>query len=105
MLKGRIGAIRSLRFSGDGRHLAMVEPADFVHVFETGRDYGRCQEIDLFGEVRPKLLVSLSIPTVSYLSSKIDKTERDLGAVSGNRPLWEGKVVTACLESSDLISF
>ncbi|GAQ83831.1 hypothetical protein KFL_001640060 [Klebsormidium nitens] len=51
VLKGRIGAIRSLRFSGDGRHLAMVEPADFVHVFETGRDYGRCQEIDLFGEI------------------------------------------------------
>lgn len=52
ILKGRIGAIRSLRFSGDGRHLVMAEPADFVHVFETGKDYSRSQEIDLFGEVR-----------------------------------------------------
>jgi hypothetical protein len=56
VLKGRIGAVRSLRFSGDGRHLAMAEPADFVHVFETGKDYGRSQEIDLFGEVRTSVV-------------------------------------------------
>jgi hypothetical protein len=56
VLKGRIGAVRSLRFSGDGRHLAMAEPADFVHVFETGKDYGRSQEIDLFGEVKTSVV-------------------------------------------------
>lgn len=31
-LKGNMGAIRSLRYSPDGRYLAMAEPADFVQV-------------------------------------------------------------------------
>ena len=34
VLKGRMGAIRSLRFTNDGAFLAMSEPADFVHVSE-----------------------------------------------------------------------
>ncbi|CAK9233319.1 unnamed protein product [Sphagnum jensenii] len=51
VLKGHIGAIRSLRFTSDGRFMAMAEPADFVHVFDTKQDYTKCQEIDLFGEV------------------------------------------------------
>ncbi|CAM6037453.1 unnamed protein product [Sphagnum compactum] len=51
VLKGRIGAIRSLRFTSDGRFMAMAEPADFVHVFDTKQDFTKCQEIDLFGEV------------------------------------------------------
>ncbi|GJP79072.1 hypothetical protein CLOP_g9317 [Closterium sp. NIES-67] len=50
-LKGRMGAIRSVRFSSDGRFLAMAEPADFVHVFDVRGGYARCQEIDLFGEI------------------------------------------------------
>lgn len=29
-----MGAIRSLRFSPDGRFLAMAEPADFVHIYD-----------------------------------------------------------------------
>ena len=33
-LVGNMGAIRSLRFSPNGRFLAMAEPADFVHVFD-----------------------------------------------------------------------
>ncbi|CAK9878240.1 unnamed protein product [Sphagnum jensenii] len=51
VLKGRIGAIRSIRFTADGRFMAMAEPADFVHVFDTKQDFAKCQEIDLFGEV------------------------------------------------------
>ncbi|XVE95335.1 hypothetical protein REPUB_Repub02eG0088100 [Reevesia pubescens] len=51
ILKGRMGAIRALKFSSDGRFLAMAEPADFVHVFDTKSGYVNCQEIDLFGEI------------------------------------------------------
>ena len=41
VLRGRMGAIRSLRFSNDGRFLAMAEPADFVHIFDTSTDFSR----------------------------------------------------------------
>eukprot|EP01018_Ginkgo_biloba_P007573 Gb_24277 [translate_table: standard] len=51
VLKGRIGAVRSLRFSTDGRFLAMAEPADFLHVFDVRQNFDQCQEIDLFGEI------------------------------------------------------
>ncbi|CAI5501439.1 unnamed protein product [Closterium sp. Naga37s-1] len=50
-LKGRMGAIRSVRFSSDGRFLAVAEPADFVHVYDVKGGYERSQEIDLFGEI------------------------------------------------------
>lgn len=51
VLKGKIGAIRSITFSTDGRFMAMAEPADFVHVYDAKADYWRAQEIDLFGEI------------------------------------------------------
>ncbi|XP_047979954.1 uncharacterized WD repeat-containing protein C2A9.03-like isoform X2 [Salvia hispanica] len=51
VLKGRMGAIRAIRFTSDGRFMAMAEPADFVHVFDTKSDYAAGQEIDLFGEI------------------------------------------------------
>ena len=51
VLEGRIGAIRGLRFSPDGRFLAASEPADFVHVYDSLTGYSRAQEIDLFGEI------------------------------------------------------
>ncbi|CAI9291643.1 unnamed protein product [Lactuca saligna] len=51
VFKGRMGAIRGIRFSGDGRFMAMAEPADFVHVFDTESGYGSGQEIDVFGEI------------------------------------------------------
>ncbi len=38
-LKGYIGAIHSLCFTFEGCFLAMAEPADFVHVFDTKQDY------------------------------------------------------------------
>jgi WD40 repeat protein len=50
-LKGRIGAIRGLKFSSDGRFLAASEAADFVHVYDAGSGYAAAQEIDIFGEV------------------------------------------------------
>ncbi|XP_058207678.1 uncharacterized protein LOC131320820 isoform X1 [Rhododendron vialii] len=50
-LKGNLGAIRSIRYSSDGRFLAMAEPADFVHVFDAKSGYEKEQEIDFFGEI------------------------------------------------------
>ena len=50
VLQGKLGAIRSLRFSADGTALAALEPADFVHIYDCGADYRREQLIDLFGE-------------------------------------------------------
>ncbi|CAN6306438.1 unnamed protein product [Urochloa humidicola] len=56
VLPGRIGAVRGLRFSPDGRFLAAAEAADFVHVYDVaavtaGGGVGAEQEVDLFGEV------------------------------------------------------
>ncbi|XP_044511855.1 uncharacterized WD repeat-containing protein C2A9.03-like isoform X2 [Mangifera indica] len=51
VLKGNMGAIRALKFTSDGRFLAMAEPADFVHIVDAGSGYAKCQEIDLFGEI------------------------------------------------------
>ncbi|KAL6657562.1 hypothetical protein ACP70R_005342 [Stipagrostis hirtigluma subsp. patula] len=51
VLKGRISAIRSLKFSSDGRFLGMAEAADFVHVYDAQADYSCAQEIDIFGEI------------------------------------------------------
>ena len=50
VLRGRMGAIRSLRFSGDGRFLAAAEPADFVHVYDTKSGFEVRQTLDHFGE-------------------------------------------------------
>mmetsp|Transcript_15791 Transcript_15791/g.37365 ORF Transcript_15791/g.37365 Transcript_15791/m.37365 type:complete len:429 (+) Transcript_15791:79-1365(+) len=51
VLGGRIGAIRSIRFTGDGRYMAIAEPADFVHVYDCDQMFQRRQELDMFGEI------------------------------------------------------
>uniref|UniRef100_A0A0D3F9U2 Uncharacterized protein n=1 Tax=Oryza barthii TaxID=65489 RepID=A0A0D3F9U2_9ORYZ len=51
VLRGNLGAIRSIRFTSDGQFMSMAEPADFVHVFDVGSDYTRRQELDFFGEI------------------------------------------------------
>ena len=51
VLGGNIGAIRSIRYTSDGKFLAMAEPADFIHIFDVGSGYGRKQELDFFGEI------------------------------------------------------
>jgi hypothetical protein len=53
LLRARIGAVRSLRFSPDGALLAAAEPADYVAVHAAGAagDWGVAQAVDLFGEV------------------------------------------------------
>ncbi|KAG5555627.1 hypothetical protein RHGRI_006318 [Rhododendron griersonianum] len=50
-LRGNLGAIQSIRYSSDGRFMAMAELADFVHVFDAKSGYEKEQEIDFFGEI------------------------------------------------------
>ncbi|KAG8072175.1 hypothetical protein GUJ93_ZPchr0006g41815 [Zizania palustris] len=51
VLRGNLGAIRSICFTSDGQFMSMAEPADFVHVFDVGSDYNKRQELDFFGEI------------------------------------------------------
>ncbi|CAI8595770.1 unnamed protein product [Vicia faba] len=51
VLKGNLGAIRSIRYTFDGRYMAIAEPADFVHLYEVKSGYENEQEIDFFGEI------------------------------------------------------
>lgn len=51
VLKGNLGATRSIRFSSDGNFMVAAEPADFVHVYSTKANYEKRQEIDFFGEI------------------------------------------------------
>ncbi|CAO2822410.1 unnamed protein product [Amaranthus hypochondriacus] len=51
VLKGNLGATRSIRFSSDGKFMVAAEPADFVHVYSTQENYEKRQEIDFFGEI------------------------------------------------------
>ncbi|KAG8369221.1 hypothetical protein BUALT_Bualt15G0128900 [Buddleja alternifolia] len=71
VLKGRMGAIRTIRFTSDGRFMAMAEPADFVHVFDTKSDYSTGQEIDLFGEIAG---ISFSPDTEALFVGVADRT-------------------------------
>ncbi|XP_074262997.1 putative WD repeat-containing protein C2A9.03 isoform X2 [Silene latifolia] len=71
VLKGRMGAIRALKFTSDGRFLAMAEPADFIHIFDTQSGYEKEQEIDLFGEIAG---ISFSPDTEALFVGVADRT-------------------------------
>lgn len=75
ILKGNIGAVRSLRFSADGQFLVVAEPADFVHIYSTKESFGRRQEIDFFGEISG---VSLSPDDESLYIGIWDRTYASL---------------------------
>ncbi|GFP94785.1 uncharacterized WD repeat-containing protein c2a9.03 [Phtheirospermum japonicum] len=70
-LKGKLGAIRSIRYTSDGKFMAMAEPADFVHVFDVESGYEKEQEIDFFGEVSG---ISFSPDTESLFIGVWDRT-------------------------------
>ncbi|KAL0328612.1 UNVERIFIED_CONTAM: putative WD repeat-containing protein C2A9.03 [Sesamum calycinum] len=70
-LKGNLGAIRSIRYTSDGKFMAMAEPADFVHVFDVESGYKREQEIDFFGEISG---MSFSPDTESLFIGVWDRT-------------------------------
>ncbi|CAN8234029.1 unnamed protein product [Cochlearia groenlandica] len=82
VLKGNMGSIRGLKFTCDGRFLAMAEPADFVHVFDTEADYSKCQEIDLFGEIAG---ISFSPDTETLFVGVADRTYGSLLEYKRNR--------------------
>ncbi|PNX96563.1 putative WD-repeat-like protein, partial [Trifolium pratense] len=71
VLKGNLGAIRSIRFTSDGRYMAMAEPADFVHVYDAKQGFEKEQQIDFFGEVSG---VSFSPDTESLFIGVWDRT-------------------------------
>ncbi|KAG2243249.1 hypothetical protein Bca52824_094906 [Brassica carinata] len=37
VLKGNLGAIRSICYTSDGKYMAMAEPADFIHVYDVSK--------------------------------------------------------------------
>ncbi|KAJ3677576.1 hypothetical protein LUZ60_003300 [Juncus effusus] len=51
VLPGNLGAIRAVRFSSDGKFMAVAEPADFVHIYDVASGYCKRQEVDFFGEI------------------------------------------------------
>ncbi|KAI4321145.1 hypothetical protein MLD38_034564 [Melastoma candidum] len=71
VLKGNMGAIRAIKFTSDGRFMAMAEPADFVHIFDTRSGFVREQEIDLFGEIAG---ISFSPDTEALFVGIVDHT-------------------------------
>lgn len=71
VLKGNMGAIRALKFTSDGRFLAMAEPADFIHIFDTRSGFEKEQEIDMFGEIAG---ISFSPDTEALFVGVADRT-------------------------------
>ncbi|KAI4371600.1 hypothetical protein MLD38_009929 [Melastoma candidum] len=71
VLKGNLGAIRSIHYTSDGQFMSMAEPADFVHVYDTKSGYEKEQEIDFFGEISG---VSFSPDTESLFIGVWDRT-------------------------------
>ncbi|XP_019053780.1 PREDICTED: uncharacterized WD repeat-containing protein C2A9.03-like isoform X2 [Nelumbo nucifera] len=71
VLEGRMGAIRTVKFTSDGRFMSMAEPADFVHIYDARSGYCKAQEIDLFGEIAG---MSFSPDTEALLVGVADRT-------------------------------
>ncbi|XWS27666.1 hypothetical protein CRYUN_Cryun25bG0001000 [Craigia yunnanensis] len=71
VLKGNLGAIWSIRYTSDGKYMAMAEPADFVHVYDVKSGYENEQEIDFFGEISG---LSFSPDTESLFIGVWDRT-------------------------------
>uniref|UniRef100_A0A803LQE7 Uncharacterized protein n=2 Tax=Chenopodium quinoa TaxID=63459 RepID=A0A803LQE7_CHEQI len=82
VLRGNLGAIRSIRYSSDGCFMAMAEPADFVHVFDVKNNYEEEQEVDFFGEISG---ISFSPDTESLFIGVWDRTYGSLLVYSRRR--------------------
>ncbi|XBI09259.1 uncharacterized WD repeat-containing protein C2A9.03 isoform X4 [Aegilops tauschii subsp. strangulata] len=82
VLGGNMGAIRSIRYTSDGKFLAMAEAADFIHIFDVGSGYDRKQELDFFGEVAG---ISFSPDTEALFVSVHDRNYSSLLQYSRRR--------------------
>lgn len=82
VFRGNIGAIRSIRFTSDGRFMAMAEPADFVHVLDVASGYSKRQELDFFGEISG---ISFSPDTEALFVGIWDRTYGSLLQYSRSR--------------------
>uniref|UniRef100_A0A803NAS7 Uncharacterized protein n=2 Tax=Chenopodium quinoa TaxID=63459 RepID=A0A803NAS7_CHEQI len=82
VLRGNLGAIRSIRYSSDGCFMAMAEPADFVHIFDVKNNYEEEQEVDFFGEISG---ISFSPDTESLFIGVWDRTYGSLLEYSRRR--------------------
>ncbi|KAJ3096124.1 hypothetical protein HDU97_006203 [Phlyctochytrium planicorne] len=89
VLPGTYGAIRSLRFTDDGKYLAAAEPSDFVHIYDVTDPGYRCQVIDFFGDISgisfsPDGAESFFIGNsdITYGSVCEFKRDRDIGVKS-----------------------
>ncbi|RZC16100.1 putative WD repeat-containing protein C2A9.03 isoform D [Glycine soja] len=71
VLQSNLGAIRSIKYTSDGRYMAVAEPADFVHVYDVKSGYENEQEIDFFGEISG---ISFSPDTESLFIGVWDRT-------------------------------
>ncbi|KAM3210987.1 hypothetical protein ACQJBY_064689 [Aegilops geniculata] len=71
VLGGRLGSIRCIKFSSDGRFLATAEPIDFVHIYDCFADYSKSHEIDFFGEIAG---LSFSPDTEAFYIGVADQT-------------------------------
>lgn len=50
-LLGDLGAVRSIRYSPDGRTLAVGEASDYVNLFDVTSGYSRAQQIEVYAEI------------------------------------------------------
>ncbi|KAF9605452.1 hypothetical protein IFM89_017471 [Coptis chinensis] len=69
--RGRMGAIRAIKFSSDGDSWQCPSQPDFVHIYDTQSEYSREQEIDLFGEIAR---ISFSPDTKDLFVAVADRT-------------------------------
>jgi WD40 repeat protein len=82
VLGGNMGAIRSIRYTADGKFMAMAEPADFIHIFDVESGYTRKQEVDFFGEIAG---ISFSPDTESLFVGVHDRANSSLLQFSRRR--------------------
>jgi hypothetical protein len=66
-----MAAIRCIRYTSDGKFMAMSKSADFLHIFDVVNGYMRRQEVEFFGDV-------------SRISFSPDTETLFLGANAGN---------------------
>jgi hypothetical protein len=98
-----MGAVRSTRFSPDGRLLAVAEAADFVHIYNVDGGLRQMQEIDVFGEISgisfspggEMFFVGVSDPIYNSVMQYQIRRPGGLGLVDEGREEQERKAAAA----------